>query len=94
VETFEVGFLTVISGNNETASLVVYPNPSEGIFNIEISKTEGSNIKYSVVDLLGKEISNGTISNSVCKLDLSGNKAGFYQLILENGKVVKLVLTQ
>ncbi|HBS86567.1 MAG: hypothetical protein A2W91_20315 [Bacteroidetes bacterium GWF2_38_335] len=94
VETFEVGFLTIISGFEQTSSITVYPNPSEGLFNIEMPKTARSNMKYSVVDILGKEVVSGTISNSVFQLDLSGNKAGFYQLIFENGMTVKLVITQ
>ena len=73
---------------------VVYPNPSNGTFNVELSIL--GKYDYSVYNFLGKEIQNGTLTRSRSEINLSKESKGFYLLVLRNkDKVVfnhKLVL--
>ncbi|MBI9037158.1 MAG: T9SS type A sorting domain-containing protein [Bacteroidales bacterium] len=65
-----------ISNSEETIS--VYPNPSDGIFNISFEGIK-SDIQIKVLDLRGKEYSNFIFSGSASKqLDLTELTAGVY----------------
>jgi hypothetical protein len=61
-----------------TASINVYPNPSRGVFNVEIPNVD--NAEISIVTLTGKQVYNGTTSQSVTKVDLSDLAAGMYMV--------------
>lgn len=40
----------------ETITISFYPNPTDGLLNLEINKTEVQNIQYCVIDLNGKTV--------------------------------------
>ena len=55
----------VVKVNNLSASNVsVYPNPSEGVFNVSIPGYEGDDVSVAIHDLLGKLVYSGTLSSS------------------------------
>ncbi|WP_281615976.1 sulfatase-like hydrolase/transferase [Flammeovirga sp. SubArs3] len=62
----------------------VYPNPSTGTFIID---GDGLIAKYHVYNSLGILIKSAYSD----RLDLSGQQAGLYYLVLENGEVKKLI---
>jgi Ig-like domain CHU_C associated/Secretion system C-terminal sorting domain/SprB repeat/Beta-propeller repeat/Bacterial Ig-like domain (group 2) len=72
-------------------NLKVYPNPSNGIYNIEID----DNATIEVFDLVGKKISEKSITFGASQLDLSGYNAGMYSLKVTNNlkqtKTIKLI---
>lgn len=61
-----------------TASINVYPNPSRGVFNVEIPNVD--NAEISIVTLTGKQVYSGTTSQSITKVDLSDLAAGMYMV--------------
>ena len=61
-----------------TASINVYPNPSRGVFNVEIPNVD--NAEISIVTLTGKQVYSGTTSQSITKVDLSNLAAGMYMV--------------
>jgi len=64
----------ILEKNNE---LSIFPNPSNGEFNIDLSTFEGKELIIEVFDINGKVISSKTISNSYgnsYRLDLSKMK--------------------
>jgi len=43
-----------------SANVVVFPNPSQGIFNLQVFNPDNSQISYQVIDLHGKELQKST----------------------------------
>ena len=71
-----------ISNSSITENLKVYPNPTNGIFNIELSNTQAKSTIIYVVDMLGKVVkkeevffSNGDLKK---QLDLTRMENGIY----------------
>lgn len=66
---------------NESYTVAVYPNPSEGLLEVAVhQKNPTANIKLVVMDLNGKTIQNSNLSNGVNYLDLTNLDAGIYIL--------------
>ena len=81
--------VVVVSVEDENSILVIYPNPSEGLFNIEF---DGNISYYEVYDLKGNKIINKTASsgNKASVIDLSNSPTGVYMLVMNiNGKTIK-----
>ncbi len=72
--TFNVSLL----GN----TIEVYPNPSDGIFNMTVSSFNEGNALFEVFDLNGKRIYSGmeqvSLDENTYNVDLSGNPSGMY----------------
>lgn len=72
----------------------VYPNPSNGVFTIDILNGEKT-LGYKVVSSDGKVIRSGINTSNVIHIEMSGEPKGFYVLEIQNGNHVthmKLVL--
>jgi len=74
----------------------VYPNPTTGIFTLELnSVNESGSVKIEIFNLLGERILNTEQqTNSHYQFDLSGNKAGIYFIRVmcgENNRIEKLI---
>lgn len=70
-------------------ALDVYPNPSNGIFNIEVTSETQTEFILKVIDLKGQHIFSGSmnITNNTYKnaIDLSYLPRGVYYVIITNG---------
>jgi hypothetical protein len=64
--------------------LLIYPNPSNGLINIELDKLNFYNI--SISNVLAKEVYNSTISAVNTTLDLSNFDKGLYFVELNDGE--------
>jgi len=73
-ETF---FEEVIWENN----VKIYPNPTKGMLTLQFDKPVKTG-SYSLSDLSGKLLSDGTITNPIVTLDLSRYENGVYLLTL------------
>lgn len=60
----EQGIQVVKFNNLSTSSLGIYPNPSEGVFNLTIPGYGGEELEVSVYDLAGKLVYTGMVSAS------------------------------
>ena len=70
------------TGIQERELLVgVYPNPSSGLFNVNLDRTE--NVRYSVLDVTGKVILTNEPSSKGLRIDLRDNVSGLYLLKME-----------
>ncbi len=85
---------------NQNTSVNVYPNPSNGYYNLEFDiNDELSNTSIDIVDFQGRNVKN--IKNEIFtkgfhafKIDLSNIPTGFYMLKLQNKQqfnIVKLI---
>jgi uncharacterized delta-60 repeat protein len=61
-------------------NLIIAPNPSTAIFNINCSQCDLSNQPYIVVDMLGKVVKEGTFAGSNYTVDLTSYRSGVYLL--------------
>jgi hypothetical protein len=72
----------------DNCSLDIYPNPSNGIFNIELScATLGVNYDVEIYDLIGKQVrvyQGLNQSNNIETVDLSLMPNGVYIIYLKN----------
>ena len=65
------------------SSLQVFPNPSEGLFNVELNAQERKQFDFVVFDISGREIirrSENVQGEYTTRFDLSGQAAGVYLL--------------
>ena len=72
-----------------STSFKLYPNPSNGILNIEIMDTDAVQ-HIQISNMLGQELMRKAVNSTNTSLDLSNVKAGLYmvQLLDEEGRVL------
>ena len=79
--------------NYTLASFVIYPNPTKGVFTINVSNArENANNKYSIYDVTGRLVSSkdlGKVSNNFSEtIDLSSFNSGLYFINLSLDGVI------
>ena len=86
-----VGVEEVKKGIND---LIVYPNPSAGIFTVHSEETIIKQI--DITNLFGEEIFTTTVANSETTIDLSKQAKGIYfiQVLTEKGIINKKIIKQ
>ena len=62
------------------SNIVIYPNPSEGIFNIQLDQLEINRI--TVIDAIGRVVQQINVDQHELQLNLSALQSGIYTLIL------------
>jgi len=72
--------------------LIVYPNPSQGEFTIDLSKIVFENFTWSIYSTKGSQVKNGRISqySNTLNFSLNGLNAGVYILKMDiDGEILK-----
>jgi hypothetical protein len=64
----------------------LYPNPTQETFNLIISTNEVVQVRYTIMDYLGKEIRNGNILSEKSEISLRDLPAGNYFISLKSKK--------
>ena len=95
IETFNI--TTDLREIEAGALATVYPNPSQGVFTVDIMGGIQGQVQYHVVDAQGRQILNGQWNASEgffrTDLDLSAAEAGMYRLVMmANGRPSSLQL--
>jgi len=71
------------------SSVSVYPNPSNGHFEINIDQLESRNLSMEILDLTGRVVYQKSLSNQSSaireNIDLTREAKGVYTLIIKNG---------
>ena len=72
------------TGNDELIAsieegLSIYPSPAYEFINIELDDP-GNSIHYTIMNLLGENLKQGTIEGSLTRVNISGLPSGFYVL--------------
>lgn len=77
-------------------SVAISPNPSNGLFNIQLTEADASSFQVTVYDISGTEVYSESVLSKNKAIDLSNHKAGTYfiKVLTENKSVVKKVLLQ
>lgn len=67
--------------------VVIYPNPSEGIFNVVLSG-EASGVNVTVLDISGRVVMEQSKDENMFAIDLSGAAAGTYTVVISGNKTM------
>ncbi|MFK7925201.1 MAG: T9SS type A sorting domain-containing protein [Bacteroidia bacterium] len=71
------------------AEVQVYPNPSNGVFYVEVQDTDLMQLELKVVNLIGKTIKQETLeANQRLQIDLHNQPKGVYFVHLKAGNDV------
>lgn len=81
---------------SDELAVAISPNPSNGIFNIQLTEKGINNFQVSVYDLSGLVIYSNDIASNQTSINLSGYTSGSYfiKVITENRSVIKKILLQ
>jgi hypothetical protein len=80
----------------EIADIRVYPNPSNGLFNLEVAGLDQS-VNVSIENIQGQVVYQGMVNgNGRMELNIQNQAAGIYMLHLstEQGRVVRKLIVQ
>ena len=75
------GVEELLSQNNVN----LYPNPTDGLLNINFDNYNSEVVNMQIIDLTGKVVKNGAFTNSFNKVDVSNLNKGIYFVKLQNG---------
>ncbi|HTB32326.1 MAG TPA: thiol protease/hemagglutinin PrtT [Bacteroidia bacterium] len=80
-----LGVQTITDNNN----IKVYPNPSHGVFNFDLTNTNG-NYEVSVYNTLGQEVNTAVINTTNNEINLGIQPKGIYiyKMVTEKGQTV------
>lgn len=84
-----VGINDVINTNE----INIYPNPSNGIYNVSLPENE--NFQISIIDIMGREVYTKSITNiKSLSIDISDQASGLYMMKLKSvkGTVIKKIV--
>lgn len=73
---------TNINEANNEIGASIYPNPTNDIVNVKVSKTDVYTL--TVMDVTGKVVMNKTVTNQLTQLDFNGYDSGIYFITLNN----------
>lgn len=76
-------------------SYKIYPNPSNGLFKLEINNTNNEEFFVEIYDIIGKMVYNTKISDNITNINITEMSAGIYYVSIKNGdnrKVSKIII--
>lgn len=74
-------------------ALSVYPNPVKESFIIRTGNPILSKIGYAIINMAGKAVQSGTITNNIQSVNISRLPSGIYLLKLTDGRTIKISKT-
>lgn len=77
----DVEVITAIGNEKKSPQLVIYPNPSNGVFRVTM-QNDGQEVSYEIYNLLGGRVSAGTLTGAAPAIDLTEQTTGTYLLQL------------
>lgn len=80
-----------LASNSQNLSLLVYPNPSNGMLNVELEMINGASTKVTIINTLGQIILNENVSTQHSSFNISNFPTGIYTLKAEGNGVTKTV---
>ncbi|MBU8892949.1 MAG: T9SS type A sorting domain-containing protein [Bacteroidales bacterium] len=80
-------------GSLTKSEINIYPNPSNGIFNLEINGTENEQYKVNIFDVIGSMVYSRVYDIGIStkeQIDISDHPKGMYFMSVENNKGIVL----
>jgi subtilisin-like proprotein convertase family protein len=100
INSFSLDFCTIQNdlsiGAESTLDFTVYPNPSKGILNIQLSSLTGDSASADIYDVQGRKVASTTITNSLTQLSIDNLTNGVYFVVVNqnNQKTTKKIVLQ
>jgi hypothetical protein len=99
IDNIRIGTITAVEDALPVNAMRVYPNPSNGIFSVQLNLPETNHARLSVFNAVGQEVMIRDLTpsmNGKISLDLSTHAAGVYyiRLDLDGRSVVKRLSLQ
>lgn len=86
----KLGAITGITTSMDDEKLVIYPNPNQKLFTIEVpqSVVQANSVQLDIYDNVGNSVQHGTvgISNGKVRVDIGTVQKGIYNVILSTSK--------
>jgi uncharacterized protein YjdB len=79
-------YLQTAINNLNALNLSIYPNPSNGLFQIEVPGSKTNSLQYEVIDVMGRTIRKGVFSRENSQLNLLESPKGMYILVIHGEK--------
>jgi len=91
-DTYNGGVAAGVDQNSLVASFSVYPNPTSGVFTVEITNTVASDLVITLTNIQGQVIYQNKVAGAINHTETIDNKLskGLYFLSVNNGKEVKV----
>jgi hypothetical protein len=82
--------------SNDDNAFLVYPNPTTGIINIQLSDMPGDMVSIKIVNAIGEVVYSGQQAQSTFKVDFYNQPKGVYYVVLttDDGTNVKKVVVE
>lgn len=78
-----------IDDNHAFGQIGVYPNPTSGVFNVQLEMTATQQVDIQVFDIFGQQIFTQKATGNLTEIDLSSKSSGIYVLrLVADGNVV------
>ncbi|MFZ4796872.1 MAG: T9SS type A sorting domain-containing protein [Bacteroidia bacterium] len=81
--------MVLITSNNENNGITIFPNPSNGTFNISFESKNNSAAKLKIIDVFGKTVwqNERTLLNGINAINVNLNKGNYILIVEENSKL-------
>ncbi len=91
-DTYNGGVTAGVEPSSLAAVFKVYPNPTPGVFTVEIANPEAVDLNIILTDIQGRVIYQNLVKNAISHQETIGEKLskGLYFLSVNNGKEVKV----
>ena len=78
--------LSVVEPIEDRSAVSVYPNPSNGSFQVSMGSFEGENTQVKVFDVSGRVVLARSFQNTPNEIQISGIPQGYYVLRIDDGQ--------
>ena len=90
---------TSVTEKNPAFSFSVYPNPSHGIFNLDIKNPNSSELSISIINSMGQVVYRKELNSAISseQINLGNNPSGLYSIRLvskETARFAKIIITK
>ncbi len=85
-QQFTVGYYLDIPNQKGDELMIIYPNPSAGIFNLDMAFNEPQDVAVAVYDMMGNKIVDQLLKNvsvQINKIDLTNQPTGIYFITVQ-----------
>ena len=79
-KTYYNSLLSIQNVNQNSAGMLIYPNPSDQFINVVINNVSSGNVQIEIVNMTGQQFATIQVKNNTANIDVSGFPAGLYMV--------------
>lgn len=97
-EIYSIGFTTLLDGVqfDQSKNILIYPNPNQGLFYLNLSALNYRQASYTLFDALGRLVEQQKVNQQQTTIDINNRQKGLYylQLLIDNQIYVKKIMAE